>query len=271
MWPLNRLFEARYGRYVDAVLEDWGVLWGFAAQRKVRKLRFRASVDTQWALDREVNRLCVSRPGDNEMLLLYGNAASTNIFGQTKGNVKGPAKTLFDAAVRHKKAVCVWADEFCTSKLDMYGHPVHHPRETRAEHTRPRACKSKSHAMDAPGCCCFCVHRSGCTAKRMVSRWCAEHAKPQFQYDVCYHNHGHKHEYRAWNWDVVGALNLDCLFLAQSLGLDLGLRKHGSVASDAPVPRKGAVTTPLSWAEIFGRAGHALPFSLPLALLPNSS
>ncbi len=146
---------SKYGRYVDAVLEDWDALWGFAAQRKVRKLRFRVSVDTQRALDREVDRLCVFRLGDNETLLLYGNAASINIFGRTKGNVKGPANTPFDAAMRHKKAVCVWADETRTSKLDVYGHPVRHPRETCAEHTRPPACRAKHHAMDAPGCRCF--------------------------------------------------------------------------------------------------------------------
>ncbi len=156
---------SRYGRYVDAVLEDWDALWRFAAQRKVRKLRFRASIDAQRALDREVDRLCASRPGDNETLLLYGNAASTDIFGRTKGNVKGPAKTLCDAAVRHKKAVCVWADEFRKSKLDVYGHPVHHPRETRAEHTQPPACRAKRHAMDTPGCRCICVHCLGCAAK----------------------------------------------------------------------------------------------------------
>ncbi len=65
----------------------------------------------------------------------------------------------------------------------------------------------------------------------------------------------------AWNRDVLGALNIGCLFLAQSLELDPGLWKRGTVAT----------TSPLSWAEIFGRAGHALPFSPPSALLPNGS
>ena len=62
---------------------------------------------------------------------LYGNGASTNIFGNTKKNVKGPARRLFDTAVRRKKAVCVWADEFRTSKLDIYGQPVVHPPPPR--------------------------------------------------------------------------------------------------------------------------------------------
>ncbi len=156
---------SRYGRYVDAVLEDWDALWGFAAQRKVRKLRFRASADAQRALDREVDRLCASRPGDNRMLLLYGNGASTSIFGRIKVNVKGQAKTLFDAAVRRKKAVCVWADEFRTPKLDVYGHPVHHPRETRAKHLQPPACKTERHATDAPGWLLLCAPLGVCSKK----------------------------------------------------------------------------------------------------------
>ncbi len=126
-------------------------------------------------------------------LLLYGNGASTNTFDRKKSNVKGPAKTLFDAAVRRKKAVYVWVDEFRASKLDVYGHPVRHPRETRAEHIQPRACKAERHATDAPGCYCFCVHRSGYAAYRTMSCWCAKHAKAQFQYDVCYDNNGQKH------------------------------------------------------------------------------
>ncbi len=69
--------------------------------------------------------------------------------------------------------------------------------------------------------------------------------------------------------DLIATLQQ--LMEAQSLGLDPGLWKRGTVASDAPVPHKGVVTTPLSWAEIFGRAGHALPFSLPPALPPNGS
>ncbi len=260
--PLTQ--KTRHGRCVDAVLEDWDALWGFCARCKVRKLRFRAFVDTQRALYREVDRLYTSPPGDNEMLLLYGNAASsTNIFGRTKSNVKSPAKTLFDAAVRRKKAVCMWADEFRTYKLDVYDHPVHCPLETHAEHMRPPACQAERHAMDTPSWRCFCVHHSRCAEKRTVSRRCTENknTKHQFQYDAYYHNHGQKHGHRAWNRDVLGVLNIGCLFLAQSLELDLGFWKRGTVAT----------TSPLSWAEIFGYAGHALPISFPLALPPNGS
>ncbi len=259
---------AYYARYVDGILQHWDALWAFATQRKVRKLRFHASVDAQRTLDREVDRLCQPRVGDTRTLLVYGNGASTNLFGKAKQNVKGPARKLFDTAVRRKKAVCVWADEFRTSKLDIYGHQLIHPRETRAEHLRPAPCKARTHAEDALGCRCFCTHRS-CDAKRTVGRWCAGHAKPQFQYDACYHNHGlSQHGHRMWTRDMVGALNIGCLFLAQTLGLEPGLWHRGTTG-DAKVG--GTRNSSLSWAEIFGRAGHALPFSLPAALPPNQT
>ncbi len=102
---------ACYARYVDGILQHWDALWAFATQRK---LRFRASVDTERTLDREVDRVCLPRVGDTHTLLVYGNRASKNFFGKTKQNVKGPARKLFDTAVWSKKAVCVWADEFRT-------------------------------------------------------------------------------------------------------------------------------------------------------------
>ncbi len=63
-----------------------------------------------------------------------------------------------------------------------------------------------------------------------------------------------------WNRDVVGALNIGCLFLAKALGLDTGLWQRGTTNE---TEARGTLTSPLSWAEIFGRAGHVLPFSLP--------
>ncbi len=44
-----------------------------------------------------------------------------------------------------RRASRVWADEFRTSKLDVCGHPVNHPREMRAELLRPPACKADRH------------------------------------------------------------------------------------------------------------------------------
>ena len=255
-----------YGYYVDATLAHWDALWAFSAKRKVRKLRFRRDVDAQSTLDREVDRLCAPRAGDARTLLLYGNAATTNLFGKTKKNVKGPARKLFDTAVRRKKAVCVWADEFRTSRLDVYGHRVVHPPETREEHLQPAPCKAERHAQDAPGCRCFCSHRSGCGNKRTKARWCPDHVQTQLRYNVCYSKQRPKGKHRMWNRDVLAALNIGCLFLATCLGLDTALWKRGTTDIAAP---RGTLTPPLSWADIFGRAGHALPFSLPTALLPS--
>ena len=63
-----------------------------------------------------------------------------------------------------------------------------------------------------------------------------------------------KHGHRMWNRDVVAAINIGCLFLAQALDLDTARWKRGT---------KLETTKALSWAEIFGREGHTLPFSLP--------
>ncbi len=49
-------------------------------KRKVSKLHFRASIDVQRALDIKVDRLCASRPGHNETLLLYGKTLRQPIF-----------------------------------------------------------------------------------------------------------------------------------------------------------------------------------------------
>jgi hypothetical protein len=252
-----------YGQYVDATLRHWDALWDFAVKRKVRKLRFRAEAKAQKELDREVDRLCAPREGDTKTLLVYGDAASTGIFGRTKKNVKGPARKLFDVAVRRKKAVCVWADEFRTSQLDIFGRPVVHPPETRSDRLQKPKCKAERHAADAPGCRCYCSHQ-GCTAERTCPRWCAAHARTQFRYDVCYSNtrsSDDKHQHRMWNRDVLAALNIGCLFLAKALGRDAGLWRRGTTADPG---RPGTLTSPLSWAEIFG-ADNALIFSLPAA------
>ena len=113
------------------------------------------------------------------------------------------------------------------------------------------------------------AHVKGCDRKRTRARWCADHYQPQFRYDVCYSNQKSQdqHQHRMWNRDVVGALNIGCLFLAQALGLDAALWRRGTTAATDGSP-KGTPTSPLPWAEIFGRAGHALPFSLPAALPP---
>ncbi len=81
--------------------------------------------------------LCKPREGTDQTLLLYGNGASSNIFRKVKNTAKGPAKKLFDQAVRRKKAVCIWADEFRTSKLGIDGHLLVHPEEWRADRLEP--------------------------------------------------------------------------------------------------------------------------------------
>ncbi len=123
--PFRRTADpARFGRYVNALTEPvtWGALQRNTKLRVLREDRFQANKHRQWALNRKVDVLCKPREGTDQTLLLYGNGASTNLFGKAKKNVKGPARQVFDQAVRRKKAVCIWADEFSTSKRSFDGH-----------------------------------------------------------------------------------------------------------------------------------------------------
>ena len=257
----NSSYVERYEKYVDAICKYWDDLWSFYILRKRRKLKFTSKASYQRELDREVNKLCKPREGDEKTLLIYGNAASTNSFGKLKNGVKGPAKKLFDHAVRRKAAVTVWADEFRTSKLDIYGHPVIHPEETRADRLQPKPCKADVHGPEAQGCRCYCS-RSGCAELRTKKCWCKAHGRRVLQHDVCYHNHD-LHGHRMWNRDVVGALNIGCRFLAGTLGLDLGLwsRKTTDDPKRAAIKGIRLLLNPRSWAEIYGSLDPV--FSLP--------
>jgi hypothetical protein len=251
-------YSQRYAAYVDMELSHWDATWAFYVARRMRKCRFAQGRRSQSVLDQTVNRLCAPRPGDTRTLLVYGNAATTNSFGKIRGNVKGPAKKLFDMALRDKKATTVWADEFRTSKLDIYGHDSIHPPERRRDRLVPAPCKSQAHGEGAPGCKHLCA-QAGCNQVRSRKAWCFRHfeAKKITQHDVCYH-HSEQHGHRMWNRDVMAAINIGCLFLARAMGREVGLWERGtSVENNAT----------LSWAEIFVDIGT--PFSIPAAALPS--
>ncbi len=161
---------------MDAVLETntWKRLQRHASRHVLRKSRFQANVRAQSTLDREVDVLCSLRPGTDRTLLLYGKGASTNLFSRTRKSVKELARKLFEQAARRCKAVCVWDDEFHTSKLGVDGRLLHHPEETRQEYLQPPQCKARVHepGNEAPGCRYFCstpaatpIARSSTTAK----------------------------------------------------------------------------------------------------------
>ena len=249
--------RSKYQLYARNVLLHWRELWNWSRQRKIRKLRFRARLLQQREMDREVNVLCTPRKGDTRVLLVYGNGASTNLFGRTKKNVKGPAKGLFEAVGRRKAAVTVWADEFRTSRLDLYGRPIVHPQEKRVQNLQSRTCRCNDHGPESPGCVCFCRHR-GCASRRTVREFCHRHKKRVLQHDVCYHNH-ETHGHRMWNRDVAAALNIGCRFLAMCLGLELKGNVRREVGKNEIDPK-----TKLSWAAMFGEEIHQV-FALPAA------
>lgn len=150
-------YSQLYAAYVDMQWSHWDATWAFYAARRMRKRRFVQGRRSQSVLDQTVNRLCAPHPGDTRTLLVYGNAATTNSFGKIRGTVKGPAKKLFDMALRDKKATTVWADEFRTSKLDIYGHDLIHPPERRHDRLVPAPCKSQAHGEGVPGCKHLCA------------------------------------------------------------------------------------------------------------------
>jgi len=182
-------YRERYAAYVDRVREHWDALWAFAAQTKRRKLRFRARCVARRELDRETDRLTRPRPGTTHTVLIFGDGARRNAFGVVRRAVRGPAKALHDHAVRTRKAIVVWADEFRTSKLDVGGEKLVHPIERR-----PNRIPVAANRADGGG-----------TRKRR-------------QHDVCHE----RRSGRAWNRDVSAAINIGCLFLARALGLDAG-------------------------------------------------
>ncbi len=170
--PFRRTADpAKFGRYVDALTEPmtWDALQRYAKRRVLCKDRFQAKKHLQRALDHEVDVLCKPREGTDQTLLLYGNGASSNPFRKVKNTAKGPAKKVFDQAVRRKKAVCIWADEFRTSKLGIDGHLLVHPEERRVDRLDPPPCKAARHGLGEafPGCRCFC-NESLCHSERKV-------------------------------------------------------------------------------------------------------
>ena len=143
-----------YGQYVDNVYKHWDALWDFYSQRKIRENRFRAFTIYQKHLNRVVEKLCKPREGDKQTIILFGNAAKTNIFGRIKNNVKGPAKCIYNRIIQRKLAIVIWVDEFRTSKLDIYGQPLVHPAETRPWRIKKRWCNSEEHGPNVVGCRC---------------------------------------------------------------------------------------------------------------------
>jgi hypothetical protein len=253
--------------YTQAVLDNWKVLWAFHSQLKIRKARFRGRVLRQRALDRQVDRLCKPRKGDDKVLLVVGDAAKrTSGFKSARG-LSGPVCKLIDRVVERKKAIVIYSSEFRTSKLDLFGEELVHPVETRAEHLEPAKCEllpidepaeaaeeaevpSTNHVVGTPGCRCYCSAK-GCSKLRKHKCFCDDHKKLAKRYNVGYSNSNGAH--RMWNRDVIAAINIGCLFIALVRGVeDLSRWRHGSCSRE---PAK-------SWKEIFDGEGLPVPFSV---------
>ena len=251
----NSSYRKLFSEYCETLFKHWNRLWDHAKMRKIRKMRHRAKMIARRELDRVTDYMTRPREGDDQTLLVCGNAARGNFFGSVKGNRKGPAKRLFDQARRRGKCLLIWADEHRSSKLCVCGHKVKYPRERRKEHLKPPPCNSQSHGLEEKWCRCFCA-QSGCEEPRAIRSYCSQHAMSRkfFQRSVCYHNndiHGHY----VWNRDILGATNIACIFIGKILGLKkLGPWSRSVSANDLE-------TSAQSWDDIFKDHGGA-PFTL---------
>jgi hypothetical protein len=254
----NSTYLDRYRQYYQCVYANWTKQWAFAKLRKRRKLRYRAKYIANRELDRVVNWLCRPRKGDQKTVLIVGNAAKANIFGKIKKYEKGPILKILKRVLERKAAAIVWADEFRTSKLDIFGRKLAHPIERRRHRLPPRKCTlPKGHRrrkLRHPNCRCYCAH-SGCENRCTIQSYCDRHAQSRTycQYGLSYHNNGPQ-EHRMFDRDVIGAINIGCRFLAKSLDLDLGPWSRNVDAKDLESP-----SFTKSWEEIFGE--HGVPFS----------
>ena len=112
---------------------------------KLRRVRFEGAVLKRRVLDREVDRLCKPREGDDKVLLIVGNAAkATSGFKGVRGQLRGPVNKLIQRVVERGKALVVFTSEFRTSKLDLEGELVVHPQETREKNLTPKPCRHHS-------------------------------------------------------------------------------------------------------------------------------
>ena len=91
----------RYIQHVDVIYTHWKQIWKHYNMLKIRKLRFRMKKVQQRELDREINKICKPREGDNKTILLMGNAAKHGI--SVRRRIQGPCKKIFDQCVRKKK------------------------------------------------------------------------------------------------------------------------------------------------------------------------
>ena len=129
--------RAKYGRslflenataFRNLVLEHFDQIQLMNRSRRTKKLHARKFAAKQHAIEIAANRL-TAHEKDETVVLLYGRGSEKDGFTGSKirGNVFGPAKTLYEYIRRHRLAITIWVSEHRTSQLSLEGVPVHHP------------------------------------------------------------------------------------------------------------------------------------------------
>ena len=237
--------------------------WSFTGRRRVRKLRFRAAAagpgggpPLQAARRRQQHAASVRQRGVHEPLRqdqeeCQGSgppgsstrpcaARRPSVSGQTSSGPRSWTSMASPSSIPPRRAPTA-------CNLPLAGH-----RRTGSPHPAASA-PARTVAARSPG-----PVRGGAPTTTYPSSARRSRYSNQRSPDG--------HEHRMWNRDVVGALNIGCLFLARALELEVGLWRRGTIDATAPAPPHGRGGEPipsLSWAEVFAYGRVCVPFSLP--------
>ena len=243
------LFLENATAFRNLVLEHFDQIQLMNRSRRTKKLHARKFAAKQHAIAIAANRL-TAHEKDETVVLLYGRGSEKDGFTGSKirGNVFGPAKTLYEYIRRHRLAITIWVSEHRTSQLSLEGVPVHHPWESRAKVINKRRHKCSRnldrgdnglHPLNTVGCRCYCSTK-GCEKERTQGTKCDDHFRPYRIYGLSIDGQ------RAWNRDVLAAINIGLLFIAHVLRIeDIGLWTFGT-----HLKRDAAKAKP--WRDILG-------------------
>ena len=128
------LFLENATAFRNLVLEHFDQIQLMNRSRRTKKLHARKFAAKQHAIAIAANRL-TAHEKDETVVLLYGRGSEKDGFTGSKirGNVFGPAKSLYEYIRRRRLAIVIWVSEHRTSQLSLEGVPVHHPWESRAK------------------------------------------------------------------------------------------------------------------------------------------
>ena len=245
----RKLIAEGYDAYVLTIQKHAKLLSTLLANHRLKKLAYRGYCLRKKAVADIANTLCKPRPSHKKTVLIFGSGCRGGNFSGIKGHARGPVNAIFAHIVRHRLAICIWQDEFRSSKLSISGTVAKHPVERQSHRLQPTTCRRKVHGKNVRGCRCFCSV-TGCENRRRHGHKCTYHhtTDPLTVYGVLVDGDG-----RAHNRDCSGAINIACLFFSAVLGLPKHRWQWHTLIEDEEA--KG-------WIEIFLDEGYEPPFKI---------